>query len=564
MRTTTLKRTTKGFTRSIGKRQDGSQPKFLLGHDREAAERRLEAIVELWKVIEARTLPQGSRGSRTYSSGSTSVTLDSFGPWWTAKDEAKAKAIAKGQAVTVSPERESGGDFFARVNGLQELADVTPEPKFGQVFYEAGKNQLMAELVTIKAKLFGEKSKTRDLTGQTLFQAVEAYKKTLLQSADGNGVKDGAKTLWDQLRILPSYLQDCDLGELDFIAVDAAYGTFRGRPTTKAGKRMAKKTCHNMISALNQFFGWLHLHSEWQWRKPGDFSEIKKSVVRLDDDARKAKKKHPLWTIEQLKTIYKYALPLERCWLMLGLNFAYGVDQIGRLTEEEIHWRTTKPSFIDRIRVKKFTQSKHLIWSETAKFLRWAIERRKEIKSKAPELFVKENGFSYWNLTPENNRATEIPAAWYRLLARVRKDHEGFPNYGFNTLRKTSANFISRLKGSSGEIASIHLAHTHTTSDTSLNNYVNKNRKRHFKLLQVLERKLSVIWEGVDGLEEKAKNYIGLEKIEQIRKLRLVDKLPAKEVARICGVSGPTVSRYAAKFRHSKTIARMRKEAAKK
>lgn len=55
MRNTSWKRIKKVFTRSIGRRADGSAPKFPLGHDKEIAEIRRDAIVFLWTEIEKRT-----------------------------------------------------------------------------------------------------------------------------------------------------------------------------------------------------------------------------------------------------------------------------------------------------------------------------------------------------------------------------------------------------------------------------------------------------------------------------------------------------------------------------
>ncbi len=54
MRQTKLQRGPKGFTRSIGKRPDGTQPKFLLGYGKAEAEKKLAALTILWKSIEGR------------------------------------------------------------------------------------------------------------------------------------------------------------------------------------------------------------------------------------------------------------------------------------------------------------------------------------------------------------------------------------------------------------------------------------------------------------------------------------------------------------------------------
>lgn len=539
MRNTTLKRTKKGYTRSIGRRADGSVPKFLLGHDKAAAEVRRDAIVALWTEIEKRTGP-----AKWYSSGKIETTVG--GPFWSPGEEAKAKAIARGEGITIAPDRtDDAPAYFERINKLRELMPV--DPMF-PAHYEAGHDELMKELLQIKSRLLGEKNKHKELTGQTLFQALEALRQTLL-TKDG-GIKDGEKTLADQLKSLPSYLTDCDLGQLDFMGCDECYGIFRNRPITKRyGTRMEKKSARNLISALNQFFKWLHLNSNWQWRKPEDFNEISKKIVDLEGDDEHDAEEHEIWTIDELKILYRYALPIERTFLLLGLNCSYGADQIGTLRESRVHFPEGKRSYIRRIRKKRGTWSVHMLFGETEKMLRWASAHRKNTGTDSPYLLVNGEGKPYWYLTKKQNRSAQIPAAWTRLLKRVTKDFKGFRQLSFNSLRDTSSDMIEKMGGS--DFASLHLAHKHLSGDKSLRNYVNPNRKKHFKLIRRLERKLAPIWEGVEPLDVKPRNYIGFAKIDEIKRLR-AEGLSQVEVAKQVGVSAATVSRYAPKYRHAK------------
>ena len=521
MRETTLKRSPKGFYRSLGKRADGSQPKFMLGHDKPAAEKKLEAIIVLWKTV-------ATRGG------------------WTPEAEATAKAIAKGtKAILAKRDGEHPRDYLARLTALSELVPVEPKQA---IHPEDGRDYLAAELADIKAKLFGEKNKHKDLTGQTLFQAIDAFRQTLLTKDDG--IKDGEKTLADQLKSLPSYLTDCDLGLLDFMACDECYGVFRNRPVTKRyDTRMKRKSARNMISALNQFFKWLHLNGNWEWRKPEDFGETSKVIVDLEGDDEHDAEEHEVWTIDELKVLYKYALPIERAFMLLGLNCSYGADQIGTLRESRVHFREGKRAYIRRIRTKRGTWSVHLLFEETEKMLRWASDHRQSTQTESPYLLVNGDGRPYWYLTKKKNRSSQIPAAWRRLLKRVKKDFEEFRQLPFNSLRDTSSDMMEKMGGS--DFASLHLAHKHLSGDKSLRNYVNPNRKKHFKLIRRMERKLATIWEGVEPLEIKPKNYIGFAKIEEIKKLR-GEGVSQLEVAKRTGVSAATVSRYAPKYQQKK------------
>ena len=539
MRNTTLKRTKKGFVRSIGRRADGYQPKFLLGHDKAEAERRLAGIIALWQEIERRT---GS--ALRYSSSNTETKVG--GPFWSPEDEAKARALARGERITIPPLKpDDAPAYFETINELRKSMLV--DPTFPG-HYEVGRAELMDELLQIKSRLLGEENKHRELTGQTHFQAIEAFRQTLL-TKDGE-IKDGEKTLADQLKSLPSYLGDCDLGQLDFMACDECYGVFRNRPVTIRYKsRMKRKSARNMISALNQFFKWLHLNKNWHWRKPEDFGEISKAIVEIEGDDEHDAEEHEVWTIDELRILYKYALPMERVFMLLGLNCSYGADQIGTLRESRVYFPEGKRACIRRIRKKRGTWSVHLLFRETEALLRWESAHRQRTKTACPYLLVNSNGNPYWYLTRKKNRSAQIPSAWNRLLDRVQKDFKQFRRLPFNSLRDTSSDMIEKMGGS--DFASLHLAHKHLSGDKSLRNYVNPNRKKHFKLIRRLERKLAPIWEGIEPLAANPKNYIGFAKIEQIRRLR-AEGLSQVEVGKQVGVSAATVSRYAPKFRHTK------------
>ncbi len=340
----------------------------------------------LWADIEKRT------GSSTrYSSGKSETIVG--GPFWSPEEEKKAKAIARGESVRIAPSQPNDSKaYFEEIRTINKLIPV--EPMFPQPFKE-GHDRLMDELLQIKSRLVGTENKHKEITGQTLYQAIEAFRQTLL-TKDGE-IMDGEKTLADQLKSLPSYLTDFDLGQLDYMACDQCYGIFRNRPTTlRYQTRMKRKSARNLISALNQFFKWLHLNGNWDWRKPEDFSEISKVIVQLEGDDEHDAEEHDVWTIDELKTLYKYARPMERVFMLLGLNCSYGADQIGTLRESRVHFREGKRAYIRRIRKKRGTWSVHLLFQETEKALRWALDQRKTIQTDSPYLLVNKIGRPYW------------------------------------------------------------------------------------------------------------------------------------------------------------------------
>src|SRR5262249_39545360 len=152
----------------------------------------------------------------------------------------------------------------------------------------------------------------------------------------------------------------------------------------------------------------------------------------------------PTWSVEQLAILNEYALPLERVFLLLGLNCAYGADQAGRLRISHLHLANEegKASYIRRIRRKKKILAITRLWSQTVQALQWALERRKGQKHEQDFLLLTENGLPYWRQTKGGNHSQLIPNLWQKLLDRVVKDRPDFPRLPFNSLRDTSCNMI--------------------------------------------------------------------------------------------------------------------------
>ncbi len=351
--------------------------------------------------------------------------------------------------------------------------------------------------------------------------------------------------------MLKSYTNDCDLAELDYRGCDELYRVFRSRPNTKRhNKPMAFKTCQNLLGELTRFFLWLHKETDFEWRKPDDFELIKKQPREIDDDSEKESQPIPTWTLAELKTLWEYALPLERVLLLLGLNCSYGADQSGRLRIHHVKFNEKDggTSFIRRIRRKKRTLSVHALWGMTVQGLRWAIARRPE--SQNDHLLLNQEGNPLWRLTKGGNRSQDIPNIWNRLLDRVQKDVPKFRRLPFNSLRDTSGDFIRRIAG--GETASLHLAHKHQTSDENLRRYTNPMTRRHTKAILKLEKKVAAIFAEVADPFPAAMERVQSEgqvpnisqgTIRRIRKL-YAQGFKRTKIAELVGVSRQTVSRH--------------------
>jgi hypothetical protein len=267
-------------------------------------------------------------------------------------------------------------------------------------------------------------------------------------------------------------------------------------------------------------------------------------------DSEKESQPIATWKFAELKTLWEYALPLERVLFLLGINCSYGADQAGRLCVHHIKFSDKDGgiTFIRRIRRKKKTLSVHALWGITVQGLKWAIARRPE--SQYENLLLNQKGNPLWRLTKGSNRSQDIPNIWSRLLDRVQKDVPEFRRLPFNSLRDTSGNFVRRIAG--GETASLHLAHKHQTSDENLRRYTNPMTRRHTKALLKLETKLARIFADVAvpyPVEMKTVQSEGQVPNISVGKIRQIRKMYAQgfkriRIAELVGVSRQTVSRH--------------------
>lgn len=528
-RRTNIRRSKRGdFQLNVGIKPDGTQPKFYCGDSEREFVKRRAAIKALWADV--------CEYPKAYHQ-----TLKT--PAWDAARLAAAKSIAKGEVPLVpAGDHEDQAHYYDRIerlraNGVTAQADDR---------YEVGAAMLQQE-----AKQVAERS--RRVTGQTLHPALTAYRQYLdREHRDGNGrLRDGGKTMMDQVTMLKSYLPDVDLARLDYQQCDELFGVLRRRPLTKRyEKPMARKTCCNLIGTLGRFLKWLHTAADWRWRLPEDSFLIRKTPIELEEDIEKEAADIPTWTPSELRTIYEYATPLERLFFLLGINCAYGADQSGRLRVRDVKLDVPRPH-IDRIRRKKKTRSVHLLWSQTEQGLRWALDRR-PASAETDHVVLTANDLPYWRQTKGENRSQDIPNLWNKLLDRIQKDHPQFRRLPFNSLRDTSIDLIRKLAGE--EIARLHSAHKHQSDDQNLRRYSNPVRRRHFKALAKLERKLRRVFESVElpfPPDQPKIQQQGGPNITpaQIRKIRELDDQGFKhaKIMEIVGVSRPTVWRHTRK-----------------
>src|SRR5262249_2704541 len=144
-----------------------------------------------------------------------------------------------------------------------------------------------------------------------------------------------------------------------------------------------------------------------------------------------------------LRILWAHATVVERRYILLALNCAFSISEIGTLD-----WSMIEGDYIKRIRPKTKVYGEFLLWGVTKEALG---ERKKGL------VFRTKNGVGLLEPTEKNNRGAKIPNAWYRLLDRVERSHPGFKRLGFHHLRKTSGDLMRKF--SDGETMAVHLCH---------------------------------------------------------------------------------------------------------
>ncbi len=170
----------------------------------------------------------------------------------------------------------------------------------------------------------------------------------------------------------------------------------------------------------------------------------------------------------------KYATPLERVFLLLGINCGFGMAEIASLLIGEVYlFRADEPrhqeilnytttnadSFIKRIRRKNGVYGEFLLFPQTVEAMQWTLNRRNKQANPAVDspLLLNEKGEPYDKPTTSGNRNQQIPNRFADLVGRIRMDQDDFRVLSFGKLRKTAGDLIRRF--SDGEIHAVFMCH---------------------------------------------------------------------------------------------------------
>ena len=501
--------------KSDGKRE---QHRFRLGTDLKEAQRRDHVLRLMWERIE-----ESGEGDALWNE----ETLD------------LAKLVARGVVHFHLPRHPDEGvvPYVQRVNRLRRIFPMLallPELEYGSAFgfqlLDTLEKSFLAAETAIDAQREADVAALRQQlsagpttpivdNGPMLHAAMREYIEWLKieYSNPEAGVTAWGNSQIGQVESLIAHHRDMPVKDVGRNEVEEMLGYWRKRPFRRGSKtRVSKKSSTHYISALRNFFKWLHTAPAFAWRKPEDFNDLKTSVATLESDRTRQVRPEQLFTLDELKLLYKFGDPMDRLLLLLGLNCGFGAAESASLLIGEVFIRTPHSprhqemlgmklspddSFIKRIRRKSGVYGEFLLFAETVRGLEWAITERKKFKDFRPEsrLLLNGNGHPLDTATTGGNSNKQIPNRFARLIQRIKAANHKISDLPVKMLRKTGGDIVNRF--SDGEICGVYLCHGKPVASDDLSDvYTTRPFGKLFtKLREVEEYLLPVFKEGGDS-----------------------------------------------------------------
>jgi len=507
------------YTRQIGWRRSASgkrnQAKFRLGKNVAEAKRRLGLIQRVWERQEAAHGEQAE---------------------WDELSLRIAKSIARGDDSCTLPRltNEDQIAYARRVNlAIRNFPMINLRAE-DEEFYTAGANidRAHADLTlhatelnhrsTVERKLKHLESRgtiEADATspptlneGPTLHESLNAFIKWIRKEYQNQGeLSDNGRIKIKRVNTFIERHEDVSLAAVDYGAIESMLRYWRLRPNRKGTDRqISPHSAKHFIGECKRFFRWLNTANEFQWSLPSGFDSIS-TKISGDKNAQQSRLfQVETFSLKDLRLLYQFASPLDRTFLLLGLNCGFGAAEISSLQADEVHFRvahsedeqqtlgyqsTATDSWIKRIRRKNRVYGEFLLFPETVKTLQWALSRRQElqkqglIESGTSALLTNDKGHRFDKLTSGGNPNRQIANRFSRLKNKIKAAGQAVSNLSFGKLRKTAGNLIR--KHSDGETSSVFLCHGKpVATDNLLDVYTNRPFANVFNAIRKVETEL--------------------------------------------------------------------------
>lgn len=408
-----------------------AQHKFRLGSDRSEAERRDDRLRQLWEQIckdsssaEARWDDLTLEIARQIARGEDRIQLPPA-----TDDESAAgyayrlqrtqnrfpflrfvpadlerytkgigdKAIDQRDIVLVGDSRE---DYWRQKSFMERYRPPALKPETDNV---VGRGDPLAQMFS---QPYRPLSQPQD-DGATLYQAFDAYKSWIREhyATDTAGtLSEHGHTKLGQTDTLKGHHTDAKLSEIDFDFIEKMYRYWRQRPVKRSTKsdtvRISHSSIRHYLGELHRFFKWVHRSKQFAWRKPEDLDEIDRSIPPDTETVKRRIRTVDTFQLDQLRLLNRYATPIERLYLLLGLNCGFGTKEIATLTIGEIFLHRALPadeqevfgfastdadSFVSLVRNKTTIVGKFLLFPQTVQMLEWALARRFKLPNPSPD-----------------------------------------------------------------------------------------------------------------------------------------------------------------------------------
>jgi hypothetical protein len=558
---------------SIKDNESRDRHTFHFGTDLAKARARLMRVEELWAhVVELRNQPPEDP-IRSFLDSSEKREPVWGGALWIAKQVAAGK-------VQIVVERYDGENDHAYAVKINQLASTYPCVVFvpdDREAYDAVADLMHRSVNHQLRQIHKQQPNVLPTTSASLHEAFDAYIKYIKTDAVEPTAEGPILTSFGALKVnqteqLKVRHPDFPLSSLDFDKCQVLIDVWRNRPLTKderiePARPLALRTCQNQITELNRFFRWLHRSKDFEWRKPEDFDEL---VTRVKDIADERtcidyETQVRVYTPSELAILYKYATPLERLIVLLGLNCGFRGAETGTLLKGHVFLDKPHPNakylkeisgfecqpedqFIIYRRNKSKVYGEFCLWPHTVEILKWAIQRRDRICERLgidkQNLVITEKGSLCHRLTSGSKNRSQIFAnKWRQLIKRVRKDHPAFPNHKFMSLRQAGGDLVRDVAG--GEVAAVFLLHGKPVkTDNLLDLYTNRPFGKVFEALRKVQDKLKPMFEAAPAeiCKQPVKQHTTLKIREQIVALKQQGKR-VSEIMEATGVSRTTVFR---------------------
>lgn len=494
------------FKRDLGRWIDGRQPRFYLGKDPQQAERRKARLEQVWEIIEA-TNDDPCWNQWTYrialaiAAGESSVTLPMLPPFRTDLEYSTLLDMyiqGFGKVITILPE---DADAYRRGKGIE--------------------TEKRREFISLSKGIWGSTSENiLEEEPAMLHEALDRYAEHIKRKYKEVGtdkITDWGLAQLQTVERLKERHEDRPLARIDFTEIKEMIHLWQSRPQVKGRKTpISADTARHHIAQLKNFLWWVNDESSFRWKAPSELARLKIRIPRTEKEkqGKVSPAQVPTWTVEELTTLYQYATPLERVFLLLGMNCGFAVAEFGslRLNQIFLHqkhgWDShinyeSRPdqSWIKRIRLKNGVYGEWLLWPHTVTAIEWAIERRKSQPGFAPDaiLMLTQRGLPYIGQTKGGNHSTRISSLWYgHLLKRVKTktNNEEFRSLPPKSLRKTSGNMIRDI--ADGEVMAVfHTRGQAVKTDDLAEIYSNRPFRKVFEAIEEMGRRLQPLWDAV-------------------------------------------------------------------